>query len=66
MMPILFFSMKKKIKNRCAQHCTDAIGEEVEPLAGASWDESFLDDFGEAAVGETDDDCQPNGSFPVF
>jgi len=58
--------MKKKIKNRCSQPCTDAIGEEVEPVAGTSWDERLLYDFGEATIGDTDDDGQPNGSFSVF
>ena len=57
--------MKKKIKNECANTRANAVGEEVEPVAGAPWDKGLLYDFSEAAVGDADDDSQPNSSFPV-
>ena len=64
-MRILFFLMKKKIKNQSTDTRAYAVGEEVEPVAGAPWDDCLLYDFGEAAVGDTDDDGQPNSTFSV-
>ena len=57
--------VKKKIKNEYTNACSDTIGEEVEPVASASWDKGLLYDFSEAAVGDADDDGQPNSAFSV-
>ena len=64
-MRILFFAVKKKIKNQDTQPCAEAVGNEVEPVASARGHEMFLYQFGEAAIDDTDDNGQPKGSFLV-
>ena len=65
MKQILFLSVKKKIKNKGSEHRSDAIGDEIEPVASAGGHDVFLYHFGQAAVGNTDDDGEQNGSFLV-
>jgi len=54
-MRILFFAVKKKIKNQDTQPCAKAVGNEVKPVTTTSRDEVLLNHFGQAAVGNTDD-----------
>ena len=61
MRQILFFSMKKKIKNQHSDACSNDVGEEVKPIAIAFGDKVFLQQFCEASVGDADDDGQYNG-----
>ena len=65
MREILFFSMEKKIKNQGSDTCADAVGEEVEPVAGAGLYNVFLYQFGQAAVCDADDDGKDKGFSPL-
>ena len=65
MRQILFFLAVKKIKNRDSDEGADGIGGEVDPVASAAGDEVFLHQFGEAAVGDADDEGEENGSLLV-
>ena len=55
----------KKIKNEDSKHSPEAVGEEVEPVAGALGDEEFLQQFGEAAVGDADGKGEQQGFLLV-
>ena len=52
---ILFFSMKKNIKNEYAQASPDAVGEEIKPVACAAFHQVFLHQFGKASIDDADD-----------
>ena len=57
----------KKVKKRCSQQCPDAVGKEIDPVAGAAGDEVFLHQFGQSAVGDADDDGEEGGlSFVMY
>ena len=64
-MRILFFAVKKKIEKQGSQTGSEAVGNEVEPVAGAGGHDIFLYHFGQAAVGNADDDGEQDGSFLV-
>ena len=44
------------MKNGGSDEGSNAVGEEVEPVAGARRHEKFLHQFGESAIGNADDD----------
>ena len=58
--------MKKKIKNECTHTCSDTVGEEIVPVTSAARHKVFLDDFGQATVGNTDDDGKNNSFLPIL
>ena len=64
-MRILFFAVKKKIEKQGSQKCSEAVGEEVEPIAGAGGHDMLLYHFGQATIGNADDYGEQNGSFLV-
>ena len=53
------------MKNVASKQGADAVGKPVEPVASAARYEVFLHQFGEAAVGNADDDGEEQGSFLV-
>ena len=53
------------MEKECSDEGSDAVGEQVEPVAGATWNEVFLHQFGESAIGNADDDGKQDGSFLV-
>ena len=53
------------MEKECSDEGADAVGEQVEPVAGAAWNEVFLHKFGESAIGDADDDGKQDGSFLV-
>ena len=53
------------MKNAYSDEGSYAVGGKVEPVAGAAWHEMFLHQFGDTAIGETDDDGKENGSFLI-
>ena len=53
------------MKNIDSEAGADAVGEEIEPVAHTPRHEGFLDDFGESAIGNADDDGENQGSFAV-
>ena len=57
--------MKKKIKKQSSQTSAEAVGNEVEPVASARRHKMFLYQFSQAAIGDADDNGEPNGSFLV-
>ena len=62
---ILFFSSEKKIKNEDSNAGSDAVGEEVEPVACAGFYDVFLNQLGQAAVSYANDDGEDDGFFLV-
>ncbi len=57
--------MKKKIKKQSSQTCAEAVGNEVEPVTSACGHKMFLYQFCQAAIGDADENGEPNGSFLV-
>ena len=51
----------KKINNRGSDEGADDVGKEVDPVAGAAGDEVFLHQFGDASIGDADDDGKEKG-----
>ena len=58
--------MKKKIKNKCSQTCSEDVGKEVNPISRAGRHKKLLHQFGQATVSDADDNGKPHGSFPIF
>ena len=60
----IFFAVKK-VENADTNEGPDGICDEIKPVSSASWDDGFLDDFGQPAVEDADDSGKPQGFFPI-
>ena len=58
---ILFFPEEKKTKNQYPDDGSDAVGEEIKPVASACGYKVFLHQFGETSIGNADDDSKDDG-----
>lgn len=54
----IFFPVKK-VENKDSDESSDDICGEIKPVARAAWDDDFLDDFGQSAVKDADNDGEP-------
>ena len=54
----IFFAVKK-VENADTNEGPDGICDEIKPVARAAWDDDFLDDFGQSAVKDADNDGEP-------
>ena len=63
-MNFIFFPVKK-IKNGDSEKRPEAVGEEVFPVAGAVGNDEFLHEFGQAAIGDADDEGEEQGPLLI-